>query len=148
MSPNDESAGHILKVVHDKRTMGKVIQIIKLVNHDLEKLASYILKQVWRAKDIFDEHVHEKDPGNLIPSRQMARLLSLLLCGDASQVDDVLPIVSRVVEGNGLNVMKTKELLRKNLSIYEDYAPEIDRGVRWAEVMLGSIEEKFFHNCP
>lgn len=140
MSPNDESAGHILKVVHDQRTMEKVIQIIKLVNHDLEKLTSYILKQVWRAKDIFDEHVHEKDPGNLIPSRQMARLLSLLLCGDASQVDDVLPIVSRVVEGNGLNVMKTKELLRKNLSIYEDYAPEIDRGVRWAEVMLGSIE--------
>jgi hypothetical protein len=70
----------------------------------------------------------------------MARLFSLFLCGDDSQVDDVLPIVRRVVEGNGLDVIKTKELLRKNLSIYEDYAPEIDRATRWAEVMLGSIE--------
>jgi hypothetical protein len=79
-------------------------------------------------------------PGHAIPGHKMARLLSLFLSGDANQVDDILPIVRRVVAGDGLDVMKVKELLRKNLSIYEDYAPEIDRATRWAEVMLGSIE--------
>jgi hypothetical protein len=139
VSPNEESAGHIMKVLHDKRTMNKVLQVVGLINRDLEKLGRYLLKQIWRAKDIFDRE-GVSGPGHAIPGHKMARLLSLFLCGDANQVDDILPIVRRVVAGDGLDVMKTKELLRKNLSIYEDYAPEIDRATRWAEVMLGSIE--------
>jgi hypothetical protein len=138
VSPNEESAGHIMKVLHDKRTMNKVLQVVGLINRDLEKLGRYLLKQIWRAKDIFDRE-GVSGPGHAIPGHKMARLLSLFLCGDANQVDDILPIVRRVVAGDGLDVMKTKELLRKNLSIYEDYAPEIDRATRWAEVMLGSI---------
>ena len=70
----------------------------------------------------------------------MARLLSFFLCGDVSQVEEILPIVKRVVNGDGLDVLKTKELIRKNVAKYEDYAPEIDRAVRWGEVMLGSLE--------
>ena len=68
VSPDDESAAHIFKVVHDKRTMGKVLQIIKVINRDLEKVATYILKQVWRAKDIFDAE-NISDPGHAIVSR-------------------------------------------------------------------------------
>lgn len=139
VSPNEESAGHILKVLHDKRTMNKLFQVVGLINRDLENLGRYILKQVWRAKDIFDRE-GVSGPGHAIPGHKMARLLSLFLCGDASQLDDILPIVRRVIAGDGLDVLKTKELLRKNLSIYEDYAPEIDRATRWAEVLLGSIE--------
>ena len=119
--------------------MHKLLQVVKLVNKDLEKIASYLLKQVWRAKEIFDAE-GVSDPGHAIPGHKMARLLSLFLCGDASQLNLVLPIVRRVVAGDGLDVMNTKELIRKNLSIYEDYAPEIDRATRWAEVMFGSIE--------
>ncbi len=63
----------------------------------------------------------------------MARLVSLFLCGDVSEVKSILPIIRRIVSGDGLDVVKTKELLRKKLSIYEDWAPEIDRAVRWAE---------------
>lgn len=139
VSPDDESAGHIFKVLHDQRTMNKLFQVLRMVNKDLEKLARYLLKQIWRAKEIFDSE-GVSDPGHAIPGHKMARLLSLFLSGDASQLDEILPIVIRVVKGEGLDVMKSKELLRKNLSIYEDYAPEIDRATRWAEVMLGSIE--------
>ena len=70
----------------------------------------------------------------------MARLLSLFLGGDVSQVAEILPIVKRVVGGDGLDALKTKELIRNNTEKYEDFAPEIDRAVRWAEVMLGSLE--------
>lgn len=138
ISPGDESAGHIVKVLHDRRSMLKTLQVIRLINKDLEKLLSYILRQVWRAKEIFDSE-GVSDPGHAIPGHKMARLLSLFICGDDSQVSEILPIVRRVVAGNGLDVMATKELLRKNLKIYEEYSPEIDRIVRWGEVMLGSM---------
>ncbi len=139
VSPDDQSAGHIMKVLHDKVTISKLLQVIELINKDLEKLLRYVMKQVWRAKEIFDAE-GVSDPGHAIPGHKMARLLSMFLCGDASQVDDILPIVRRVVAGDGLDVMKTKELLQSNLSIYDDYAPEIDRVTRWAETMLGSVE--------
>jgi len=45
VSPDDGSPSHILKVLHDKRTMGKLLQIVKLVNSDLERIAHYILQQ-------------------------------------------------------------------------------------------------------
>ena len=73
------------------------------------------------------------DPGQAIPGHKMARLVSLFLCGDVSEVNIILPLIRRIVSGDGLDVVKTKELLRKKLSIYEDWAPEIDRAVRWAE---------------
>jgi hypothetical protein len=57
--------------------MGKVLQIIKVVNKDLEKLASYLLKQVWRAKDIFDAE-NILDPGHAIVSTEHYLFCQLL----------------------------------------------------------------------
>lgn len=69
----------------------------------------------------------------------MARLISLFLCGDDSQVDVIRPIIQEITSGDGLDVVKVKELLRKNLAVYDEWAPEIDRMVRWASVMFGAI---------
>jgi hypothetical protein len=38
-----------------------------------------------------------------------------------------------------LDVVKVKELLRQYVEMYDEYAPEIDRGVRWAALMLGPM---------
>ena len=73
------------------------------------------------------------DPGKAIPGHKMARLFSLFLCGNVSKVEEILPLIKRVVSGEGLDVVRCKELLRKNLTFHEDWAPEIDRAVRWAE---------------
>lgn len=62
----------------------------------------------------------------------MARLVSLFLCGDDSQVDTIRPIIQGITSGNGLDVVKAKELLRQNVAVYDEWAPEIDRMVRWA----------------
>ena len=41
--------------------------------------------------------------------------------------------------GNGLDVVKAKELLRKHVEAYDEWAAEIDRSVKWAAVFLGPM---------
>ena len=135
VSPDEDSPSHLYKVIHDKRTMNKLLQIMSLINADIEKIASYILQQIWRAKDIFDQE-GVSDPGKAIPGHQMARLVSLFLCGDTSEVDNIIPMIRRVVLGEGLDVVKVKDLLHKNVPLYQKWAPEIDRAVRWFEGVL------------
>jgi hypothetical protein len=138
VSPDNESAKLLLKVVHDKRTMGKLLQVMELINTDLHKIMRYILKQVWRAKEIFDQE-GISDPGHVIPGQKMARLVSLFMCGDVSQAGVVLPIIRRVTSGDGLDVVKVKELLRKHVEAYDEWAPEIDRVVNWTALLLGPL---------
>ena len=100
----------------------------------------YFYNLVWRAKEVFDQE-GVSDPGHAIPGNKMARLVSLFLSGSADQGEEIIPLIKRVVMGNGLDVVRTKELLRHNLSFYENWTAEIDRAVRWAE---GTIYN-FFH---
>jgi hypothetical protein len=98
VSPDNESPGRILDILHDKRTMDKLLQIIKLINGDLHKILKYALKQILRAKEILDQE-GVSDPRHAIPLYKMARLVTLFITGDVNRVDDVVPIVSRVVSG-------------------------------------------------
>ena len=97
----EESAERRLDVVHDKRTMSKLLQVIKLINKDAHRVAHYVIDQVWRLKEILDKE-GVSDPKHIIPGHRMARLISLLLCDDLSQVNLVLPVIRRVVDGEGL----------------------------------------------
>jgi len=126
VSPDDDSPARIMDVLHDRKTMHQLLAVTKLINADIERAARYILTKVWRAKEIFDQE-GITDPGQVIPGYKLARLVSLFLCEDASQVDEVLPIIRRVVAGNGLDVIKAKELLRKNVEAYDEWVAEIDR---------------------
>jgi hypothetical protein len=106
---------------------------------DLYKMVKFALNQVWRAKEIFEAE-GIKEPHDIIPTYKMSRLVALFLTDDADNVDRVLPIVRRVVMGDGLDVVKVKELIRENLpDVYEEWAPEIDRVVRWGEMLLGAM---------
>jgi hypothetical protein len=138
VSPDEGSAERIIDVLHDKRTMDKLLQVIKFLNADLHKMFSYILRQVWRAKEIFDQE-GVSDPGHAIPMYKMARLASLFLSGDSNQVDILLPIIRGAVAGEGIDAVKVKELLRQHLEVYDEWAPEIDRAVRWAAMLIGPM---------
>ena len=98
----------------------------------------YALYVVWRAKEIFDdEGIH--GPGHAIPSYKTARLLSLFLCGNLNEVQPIREVVQRVVAGEGLDIVKTKELLQKHIKLYDDWAPEFDRLVRLVAVMFSPM---------
>eukprot|EP00547_Thalassionema_nitzschioides_P004710 CAMPEP_0194221614 /NCGR_PEP_ID=MMETSP0156-20130528/30974_1 /TAXON_ID=33649 /ORGANISM="Thalassionema nitzschioides, Strain L26-B" /LENGTH=2052 /DNA_ID=CAMNT_0038952077 /DNA_START=235 /DNA_END=6393 /DNA_ORIENTATION=+ len=135
VSPDEESPERLLKVVHDKRSMEKLLQVLELINADLHKIMRYVLTQIWRAKEIFDQEGIE-GPGHAIPGHKLARLISLFICGDVSQVAVLVPIIRRVTSGGGLDVVKVKELLRQHVEAYEEWAPEIDRVIRWVAIML------------
>ena len=137
ISPDDDSPARIMDVLHDKKTMYKLLAVTKLINTDIDRALRYILSKVWRAKEIFDQE-GISDPGQVIPGYNMARLVSLFLCEDTGQIDEVLPIIRRAVAGNGLDVIKAKELLRKHVEAYDEWAAEIDRGVKWAALMLNA----------
>jgi hypothetical protein len=53
VSPDGDSPSHLYKVIHDKRTMSKLLQIMKLINADIEKIASYILQQGMKFVNLF-----------------------------------------------------------------------------------------------
>ena len=138
VSPDDDSPSRIMDVLHDKKTMYQLLAVMQLVNSDIERAFRYMLTKVWRAKEILDQEGID-EPGQAIPGYKLARLVSLFLCEDTSQVDEVLPIIRRIVSGNGLDVVKTKELLRKHVEAYDEWAAEIDRGVKWTAVALGPM---------
>lgn len=133
VAPDQDSMNRIWDVIHDKRTIEKLLQIVKVINNDLFKALQYGIRQVWRAKEILDQE-GVSDPKHAIPMYKLARLLSLFLTGDLNKVDEVLPIVKRVIDGDGLDTVKLKDLLREHLEFYDSWAPEIDRVVRWASV--------------
>ena len=138
VSPDEESASRIFKVLHDKRTMDKLLQVVRVINSDLYRVADYLLRQIWRAKDIFDAE-GVSDPGHAIPMYKMARLISLFLTDDVSRLGDILPMIQKVIDGDGLDTVKLKELLSENMDHYDDWAPEIDRAIKWAALMLGPM---------
>ena len=45
VSPDEDSPDRILKVIHDKQTMGKLLSVVELVNIELHKILNYVLTQ-------------------------------------------------------------------------------------------------------
>ena len=150
VAPDEDSVTKILDVIHDKRSMKRLLAVLNIINKDLERLARYVLTRAWKAKDIFTKEGVDA-PSKLIPGHRMARLASLFLCGDVSQVEEILPIIQRVVAGNGLDVVRVKDLLRKNMETYDEWAPEIDRAVRWIDTAVSPMDAQkpyIEHHCP
>ena len=47
-NPDQESTDRLVDVIHDKRTMRKMLQVSRLINSDLYKVLDFILTRVWR----------------------------------------------------------------------------------------------------
>mmetsp|Transcript_10567 Transcript_10567/g.30930 ORF Transcript_10567/g.30930 Transcript_10567/m.30930 type:complete len:2039 (-) Transcript_10567:1916-8032(-) len=143
-NPDPESAERLLDVIHDKRSMKKLLQVVRLINNDIYKTLDFVFTRVWRLKEIMDQE-DVSEAKHIIPGHKMARLFSLLLCEDLSEVPACLRIIRRVTAGDGLDVVAVKELLRKYAGIYDDWTPEIDRGVRMLEVMFNPTPAEPFY---
>lgn len=45
VSPDEESPARIMKVLHDKRTMRKLLQVVRLLNDELGDIVDHVLTQ-------------------------------------------------------------------------------------------------------
>jgi hypothetical protein len=45
VSPDEESPARIMQVIHDKRTMRKLLQVVRLLNKDLGNVLDHVLTQ-------------------------------------------------------------------------------------------------------
>ena len=138
VNPDADNTQKLLDVLHHRPTMNKMIEIVELINPELHDIAKYILTQLWRAKDILDSE-GVSDPKHVIPGGKMGRLVSLLVSGDLSVVDECTSVVAGVTSGEGLDTLALKEILRNHLNLYDEYAAEIDRAVKWAALMLNPV---------
>ena len=125
-------------ILQDKRTMNKLLAICKLVSADLHFVLQYILHSIWRAQAILDKE-GIRDPGHAIPRHKTARLLSLLLAGDLTEVSNFSQILNRVNRGDGLDIVQIKVLLQKHVGIYDRWISEFDRILKVAALMLGPM---------
>ena len=130
-----KSTERLLDIIHDKRSMNKLLQVVRLINDDAYKALDFALKRVWRLKEILDQEA-VTEIKEIIPGHKMARLVSLVVCGDLTEVSICLQIIRRITAGNGLDIVTVKELLRKYVSFYDDWTPEIDRAMRMLETMF------------
>eukprot|EP00978_Attheya_sp_CCMP212_P007275 scaffold16936_cov61-Attheya_sp.AAC.2 len=63
-----------------------------------------------------------------------------LIDDDNEPEELVLMTYQNVTAGDGLDVVeKAKELLRKYVCTYDNWAPEIDQVIRWIYVLLGPM---------
>jgi hypothetical protein len=138
VNPDVESVERMFKVLQDDRTMRKLLQILKLINNDMHNVAAYLHKQILRIKQILDRE-SIREPSDAIPLRKLTRLVTRLVTNDVEQVETFLPIVKRIIDGNGLDVVRTKEHLQQHLSFYDNWAPEIDRVVRMVAMLLAPV---------
>ena len=51
-NPDPKSAERLLDVVHDKRSMKKLLEVVRLVNNDIYKALDFIFTRLWRLMDI------------------------------------------------------------------------------------------------
>jgi hypothetical protein len=139
VSPDDDSLGRIINVLHDKRTTSRVLQIAKLISADLHKIIQFLLEQVWKLKETLDlEGI--KEAKDALPAYRLACVITRFITGDIADVARVLPIIERIVQGDGLDIPIVKDLLREHIpETYQSWSPEIDRVVRWVALMSGPV---------
>jgi hypothetical protein len=139
VSPDEDSIGRLMDVIHDKRTTDRILQIAKLISSDLHRILKFVLEQVWKFKKTLDlEGV--KEARDALPSDRMACIITRFVTGDIVDVGKVLPMIERIVQGDGLDISLVKDLLREHIpETYHNWSPEIDRAVRWAALMCGPV---------
>ncbi len=97
------------------------------------------LRALWLAARRIVKGEGLKQPKDLIPRRKIARMLSLLLAGDARLQPRLEPIIRKVTEGEGLDLAAARELILQELGEFElDY--EVTAVLNWLDLVLSPTE--------
>ncbi len=127
-----------LEILDDDDAMDKVVGTLRVFSRDGARLLEKAREFAKRARTILDEE-SVSQPGDFIPGRTIARVLSKVLAEDDSLTDRLYPLVKQVTDGEGLDVAAVKQILMEHLPEHE-YEYELDRALRLAARMLAPTE--------
>jgi len=134
----DQELERIFELLRSDEALDRVIAAVRVFSDELADLAED-LRRFSRRVDAATSAEGIEQPADAVPGHKLARLLSRLLVEDPSLEARIHPLVKRVTDGHGLDVIATKRLLDENLPP-NDYSFEIDRVVRWLAQVLGPTE--------
>ena len=132
----------LLELFENDEAMDRVLAVLALFSTDARDFVDRLRSVAKRGRRAMDTHAIS-EPRDLLPAPQIASMVSSLLEESVERasklVDRVFPLVKRVTDGRGLDVMATKRLLHEIFGDHE-YDYEVDRVVRWLGRLLAPAE--------
>ena len=111
--------------------------IISLFSEEAANLADSLRKMALQIKKVLDNE-EIKEPKDIIPRADMARILSLMIADDESEKTTFDAIIKQVTQAKGLDKTAVKSLLLKHFPDHK-YAFELDRLLRWIDDSLRPV---------
>lgn len=137
LSP-DQEIDRWMALARNDEALDHVVAAAAVLSDDLaDALTSF--RDVARRAEAAAEAEGIDRPADGIPAPVVARMLSRMLTETPELEDRILPIVQRVVDGDGLDVPATRLLIEETHPDHR-YAFEVDRGLRWFARVLGPTE--------
>ena len=127
-----------MDVLGSDEAVNHVIDAVRVFIPDLAEMMIDLRQFIHKCRDILEDEGVKK-PGDIIPGRKIARVLSRVLDDSLKLTDRIYPIVKQVTDGDGLNVPELKRLLSDTLPEHE-FDFEIDRIIRWIALVLSPTD--------
>jgi len=137
LNPAEEPA-RWLEILESDEAVDRVISSVRILSDEAGDLLEVLRSMAQRFRDTVEAE-GIKEPKHVIPAPRLARALSHLLAGSAEVEDRVLPLVRRVVAGEGLDVPAAKALVYEHLPDHS-FEFETDRLLRWLSRVLAPMD--------
>jgi len=113
----------------------KLIVLAEMFSKDLHTLVTQAVKY-WKKLRAILKEMNVVEPKEIVPGREMARLIVKLLYGNEIHTDRMYKIVKQATDANGLNIREVKVILSESLPALDEYPYEVDRILRWLNNIL------------
>jgi hypothetical protein len=125
-------------LLSDDEALDHIVDTARVFSDDLADLATRARTLARRAERAAEaEGIHK--PADAIPAPVIARMLSRMLVESTALADRLLPLVLRVVAGEGLDLAATRQIVDEIFPDH-DLAFELDRVLRWLDRVLSPTE--------
>ncbi len=134
----DQELERLFELLQSDEALDRVIAALRVFSDEVADFCES-LRRFARRVDAALKAEGIEQPADAIPGHKLARLLSRVLVETPELEGRIHPLVKRVTDGQGLDIIATKRLLDEALPPHE-HGFEVDRVVRWLAGVLGPTE--------
>lgn len=119
----------LLDLLESEDGLEHIEAVIRMFNEELAHDLARLRRRVLHIKNYLKEQ-NIKTPGDILPRKRLAALLSQILVENDSMTDKLVPLIKDVTEARGLNVAKARMAILEAMPDTE-YDYEIGGLLRW-----------------